>query len=228
MSAPRATLAGTLRLAPISPHRRASLLLSHELSAARLVAVTEAEAAGLFAARGATVSTAGVGHAVPGPAYLGPNDLFLQNARVANPLHGYYDVAVHGNAIGVELRTASGAARLSDHRALARLIRGMPDYRDQPIRLISCDTGQRSNGLAQNLSNKLGVEVLAPDTLAWPAPANGLPVISATPSGQVVVFQPGAGNIVVTAPTRIPGLLDPVPTYPPTGRWNSFRPAGRP
>jgi hypothetical protein len=180
-----------------------------------------------FLEAGAPVAPAsGVGRTGPASAYFGPNDFVQQNARAATPLTGYYDVFVHGNATSVELRTATGAVRSADHRALARLIEGMPDYRGQPIRLISCDTGQLPNGFAQNLSNKLGVEVLAPNTLVWPAPANGLPIIAATPSGQIVVFQPGAGSLTVTAPTRIPGFPDPVPTYPPTGQFNPFQPGG--
>ena len=168
----------------------------------------------------------GVAKSTPGPAFLGPDDAFLQNARAATPLPGYYDVAVHGSAAGVELQTASGTVTLANHRTLAKAIQGMPDYTGQPIRLISCDTGQLPNGFAQNLSNKLGVEVLAPNTWVWPAPASGLPTIGATASGQIVVFQPGAGNIVVSAPMRIPGLADPVPVYPPTGQLVPFKPRG--
>jgi hypothetical protein len=102
----------------------------------------------------------------------------------------------------------------------------MPDYQGQPIRLISCDTGQLPNGLAQSLRNKLGVEVLAPDTLVWPAPANGLPFFTRTPSGQIIIYQPGPGNLTVTRPATIQGSLGVYPTYPPTGRWNSFQPGG--
>jgi hypothetical protein len=176
--------------------------------------------------RGSVSNCPAPNSAAPGPAYLGPNDAFLQNARAANPLPGYYDVAVHCSPTGVQLLRSSGVPVLVNHRTLAKIVEGMPDYSGQPIQLISCDTGRLPNGVAQNLSNKMGTNVLAPDTLVWPVRADALPFLTKTSSGQIIIYQPGPGNITVSHPTTIPGMPGVFPTYPPTGQWNLFRPGG--
>lgn len=38
------------------------------------------------------------------------------------------------------------------------------------MRLLSCSVGSTDDGFAQNLSNKLGVDVLAPSTVLWALP----------------------------------------------------------
>lgn len=46
------------------------------------------------------------------------------------------------------------------------MIRADKNYSGGPVRLIACSAGKHENGAAQQLSNILGVEVLAPtDTL---------------------------------------------------------------
>ena len=43
-------------------------------------------------------------------------------------------------------------------------------YNGQTIRLWSCNTGALDNGFAQNLANKLNVEVYAPTNYLWSTP----------------------------------------------------------
>jgi len=82
------------------------------------------------------------------------------------------------------------------------LIENSPDYAGQNIRLISCNTGKEGAGFAKNLSNKMGVDVLAPDDYMWPWPGGTytigpgvwindvlLPVFPH--NGQMVPFTPG-------------------------------------
>ena len=52
--------------------------------------------------------------------------------------------------------------KVADHRKLAALIEASEEFTEQNIRLLSCETGDISNGIAQNLANKLGVPVSAP------------------------------------------------------------------
>ena len=59
-----------------------------------------------------------------------------------------------------------------DHKTAARLIQNAEDYNGQAIRLLSCNTGLLDNGFAQNLANKLNVEVYAPTNYLWAA-SNG-------------------------------------------------------
>lgn len=46
-------------------------------------------------------------------------------------------------------------------------IEGTPGHSGQPVRLVACSSGACQTGLAQNLANKLGVEVLAPTEAAY-------------------------------------------------------------
>ncbi|RRO12982.1 hypothetical protein EIL87_25290 [Saccharopolyspora rhizosphaerae] len=78
-----------------------------------------------------------------------------------------FTVEVHGGPGGAKFR-----GHELDARELAEIIKGTPGYRDgTPIRLVSCETGadvpDGSRNFAQQLSEELGVEVLAPNTNAW-------------------------------------------------------------
>ncbi|RSS83958.1 ricin-type beta-trefoil lectin domain protein [Streptomyces sp. WAC06614] len=77
---------------------------------------------------------------------------------------GYHDVWIHGSPDGVapSFNAAEGGSGLINHRVLAGLIRSDPNYAGGPIRLCSCQTGASRGTFAQDLANKLGVEVLAP------------------------------------------------------------------
>ncbi|HTI72502.1 MAG TPA: RHS repeat-associated core domain-containing protein [Candidatus Limnocylindria bacterium] len=115
-------------------------------------------------------------------------DAFLANASNASSVEGMLDVAVHGNTVSVEVGDA-----LVNHRVLARLIEQNPEFAGQEIRLLSCNTGSLPNGFAQNLANKLGVAVEAPNDIIWAYP-DGTLTIGATAeanTGSFVRFLPG-------------------------------------
>ena len=79
-----------------------------------------------------------------------------------------------------------------NHRTLATLI-GKSGRSGESIRLISCSSGASPTGIAQNLSNKLGMKVVAPTDKLWIHP-NGNLTIGRTPTantGQWVNFNPG-------------------------------------
>jgi len=63
-----------------------------------------------------------------------------------------------------------------DHRSLAKYLKQDAGYAGGPIRLLSCGSGSAPNGFAQNLANKMGVEVMAPSDTIWAFP-NGKLVI---------------------------------------------------
>jgi hypothetical protein len=129
--------------------------------------------------------------AAKGGAHYGTaGDAFLTNASRATQPAGMMDVAVHGSPVAAEMGTQT-----VNHRVLANLISRNSEFTGQPIRLLSCKTGCLSNGFAQNLSNKLGVPVHAPDDLIWAFP-NGRLTIGPTQganTGSFVPFVPG-GN----------------------------------
>ena len=64
-------------------------------------------------------------------------------------------------------------------RIVAKLIKRLPGYDGQSIRLLSCSIGTNSAGFAQNLANKLGVTVYAPSEKLW-AWGNGKHVVAPT------------------------------------------------
>lgn len=97
---------------------------------------------------------------------------------------------------------------MMSHRVLARLIESDPAYAGEPIRLLSCNTGAEGATAAQNLANKLGREVLAPDNLVWAEPYPA-PAVVAPPK---VVQMPWG-------PVEVPDMSQP-------GRWVSFKPGG--
>jgi len=69
-----------------------------------------------------------------------------------------------------------------------------PNYTGGPIRLLACNTGACGATAAQNLANKLGVDVLAPNNLVWAFP-NGTLMVTPTPTvgnvGFWLTFTPG-------------------------------------
>ncbi len=115
-------------------------------------------------------------------------DPFLVNASKVTQPAGMLDVAVHGSPLSVDI-----GVNTVNHRVLAGLIERNPGFTGQPIRLLSCETGCSPNGFGQNLANKLGVPVYAPNDIIWAYP-NGRLTIGPTAeanSGSFVLFLPG-------------------------------------
>ncbi len=151
---------------------------------------------GLGLSRGAVVSSAG-GRVVPNPkvnlysAAPGPvnfmkgSDRFYLNASKRPDVDpdGYFDVVAHGSPNKIQIETPNGP-ELVDHRTASRLIEQQPGYNGQNIRLFSCSTGACDTGFAQNLANKLNVEVQAPTDLLWAYPNGKTLVAPKAPNGQ--------------------------------------------
>lgn len=130
------------------------------------------------------------------------NDAFVSNIsrRADVDANGYFDVIAHGTPNGIQI-THNGQHMIVDHRTAARLIQNSDSYNGQAIRLLSCNTGALDNGFAQNLANKLNVEVLAPTNYLWSTPNGNYFVAGMTNSrvpdmsdiGSFKLFLPG-GN----------------------------------
>ena len=112
------------------------------------------------------------------------------------PLPGYYDVGLHGNQDHVQIALSDGRLFNSDHRLLSELVAKAPDYHGGPIRLISCSTGASEHGLAQNLANKLGQNVMAPSDTVWIWPDGNLGVGRSSDflDGTWRIFSPGGSQ----------------------------------
>jgi RHS repeat-associated protein len=129
--------------------------------------------------------------------YMEPDDPFVANHANAAPLEGFHDVVVHGAPNSVS--AAPSGARQFGHRELANRLRRDPSYSGGDIRLCSCSTGSPSGSFAQNLANKLGVNVLAPKDTLWAFPSGNLYVGPSrfrlsNSSDMWTLFMPGGGR----------------------------------
>ena len=94
------------------------------------------------------------------------NDPFAVKSANSSARLGFYDVTAHGNPSSIRF-DVHPSRPVVNHRVLASYLRRMSNYQGEPIRLLSCSTGRSCTGFAKNLSNKLGVDVLAPDDILW-------------------------------------------------------------
>jgi hypothetical protein len=114
---------------------------------------------------GGAAALSSVEEAAPGAIRLtAPTDRFGEFASRATPLEGHTDVIVHGSPTEFA-RTPSGP--ILSHRDVANLTLRDPEFNGGPVRLIACNAGCPGSTAAQNLANKLGTEVLAPNDTVW-------------------------------------------------------------
>jgi hypothetical protein len=112
-----------------------------------------------------------------------------------------YTVDLHGSSDSVRV----GNTELTP-KDLADIIRGSGDWDGkQPIRLISCQTGTKSDGFAAQLSRELGVDVVSPTKDAW---------------------VDDMGNVFASSTHFDAKRGDFSPGWPPNGDWVTFRPDG--
>ena len=102
------------------------------------------------------------GYDIPGGrAYFGPDDLELHNPERATPLDfDQYVVSTLGTATSMTVGTESLSVE-----DLALLIENDFRYSGQDVFLVADATGDHRGGFAQQLADRLGVEVIAPDAL---------------------------------------------------------------
>ena len=100
--------------------------------------------------------------------FMDDDDLFAKyiSRRTDVDPDGYFDIVAHGTPNGIQI-THNGQHIIVDHKTAARLIQSLDGYNGQNIRLLSCNTGSIDNGFAQNLANRLNVDVSAPTKYLW-------------------------------------------------------------
>lgn len=136
--------------------------------------------------------------AFPGAVKLvkkGEGEAFGRNAAKAKPLPGYTDVIIHGRLETDRVSVFHNGGWVDlDQRRLASFIKKNSEYKNGPIRLISCNMGAKD--FAQHLANKIGVEVMAPSDTVWAFP-NGKLTIGPNQfanTGTWKVFKPRRGG----------------------------------
>lgn len=140
--------------------------------------------------------------------YMGSSDRFLHNIRNRSDVDpgGKFDVIAHGTPSSIEIEH-NGTKMEVNSRTAAQMIKRLPGYkRGQAIRLLSCSTGTRSDGFAQNLANKLNATVYAPSDILWAYPSGRHIIAAAKPS------------------SRDPNVM--VPDLRRTGRFVKYTPGG--
>lgn len=133
-----------------------------------------------------------------GIAFFAADDKTRQAAMRLPAFPGTRKYDLHGSATNVLIN----GQRLSA-REFADVVRADAGWKNLPITLFACDTGNAEGGgtpFAQQLANELSVEVHAPTQLAW---SNGAPFSS---SGH----RDSHGDLL--------------PTYPHDGEFKAFKP----
>ena len=96
------------------------------------------------------------------PTFAGDDNL-KNAAKILKPEPGYTDIIVHGNPNTLSATILHNGKWVDiDQRRLAKMFRKDKEYSEGPVRLVSCYSGSENGTFAQNLANKLGVEVMAP------------------------------------------------------------------
>lgn len=116
---------------------------------------------------------------------------------------GNFDIVGHGSPASIQIEF-NGIKQQLDARSISRILKHNAGYhKKQPIRLLSCLTGSKADGFAQNLANKLNTIVYAPKYLVWAYPDGRYIIAPRHPQnpnmphptirGDFITFKPG-GN----------------------------------
>lgn len=104
--------------------------------------------------------------------FVEPQEILSKNIKNVSPKEGFYDVCCHGGPYSVKLN-----GKVADAETLCAIIAQRPDYKKgQPIRLLSCSTGKRDDGIAQYIADKLQTTVVAPSDTLWVYPSGKMTI----------------------------------------------------
>lgn len=98
--------------------------------------------------------------------FVNPTDPLYINANKIKPVKGYGDIIIHGSPDSLLINGLNGEQWEYGAKEAAEMIRNSREFHGQPIRLVSCQTGAKNNGIAQQIADELGVEVMAPTEIA--------------------------------------------------------------
>lgn len=98
--------------------------------------------------------------------FINPTDPLYTNANKIKPVKGYGDIIIHGSPDSLLINGLNGEQWEYGAKEAAEMIRNSREFHGQPIRLVACQTGAKKNGIAQQIADELGVEVMAPTEIA--------------------------------------------------------------
>ncbi len=138
--------------------------------------------------------------------FVNSSDSLYLNSQKIKPLEGYSDIVMHGTPSALIASGNNGEEwRYNAHEA-AELIKNSREFSqnpDRPIRLISCNTGQGEDCIAQQISDILRVNVLAPTE---------------------AVYVNENGEMLITDNDSLAILWDMGVNVKDTGSWVTFKP----
>jgi RHS repeat-associated protein len=142
-------------------------------------------------------------------------------------------LGAHGDQSGIDFEDGEVTTTPTLAQVAAFLKKRCPPKPCMKIRLYSCSTGADPTGFAQQLANYMGVQVTAPNTLAWGGgnyifaknPITGKGNINAT--GSWNTFCPKAGISACKNPKGTPKICSCDPSFtPPPNPWQGLGPLG--
>lgn len=87
-----------------------------------------------------------------------------RNGKLVKPIDGYTDIICHGSADNLVIEGLDGEEWKYNAKQAAEIIRNSREFTThKKIRLISCNTGEGKEPIAQLIADELGVEVIAPN-----------------------------------------------------------------
>ncbi|HWR26315.1 MAG TPA: hypothetical protein VN316_00400, partial [candidate division Zixibacteria bacterium] len=160
--------------------------------------ISEAEVASAGEKRAAKEGGRAAESASQGPvpltsALIGQGDELAKALNWKKPLPGWYDFVVHGTSDSFDVFHNGKWVKIN-HRDIARYMK-KTGYRGESIRLISCSSGGGKSPIAQDLANKLGVDVLAPTDKLWIDPKGNMTIGQSQHQNTGIweLFKPGGG-----------------------------------
>lgn len=97
--------------------------------------------------------------------FISRSDELFQHMKLIKPLEGYKDIVIHSDGVNFYHYTADGnETRITPKDFAKMIIKANILNPGDKVRLCACSAGKKDGSAAKQLSNFLGVEILAPTT----------------------------------------------------------------
>jgi hypothetical protein len=99
--------------------------------------------------------------------FVNKNDDLYKFSSKIEPIDGFEDVVIHADPDSLMIYGNDGTEISYTAEEFASVLLDTPSYHGGSIRLLACQAGEKTDGIAQKLSNALGVKVMAPTEILW-------------------------------------------------------------
>lgn len=110
------------------------------------------------------------------PLYISEKDELYNNAKQVEPIDGYEDIVIHADKHNFYSYNMQGDEFSFTAEEMAKMLKQSKGYHGGNIRLIACESAAEGATTAQELSNILGVEILAPSDIVWVDPNGNMTI----------------------------------------------------